>query len=68
MPLKRLLARSRPSSNRGGLASGCDHSGCSVRAAEMARGTQADSHCCRIALLWSANSRSFVSSSNMAVV
>ena len=51
MPLNRLLARSRPSSNRGGLASGCDHSGCSVRAAAMARGTQADSHCCRMRLV-----------------
>ena len=39
MPLNRLLTRSRPSSNRGGFASGCDHSGCSVRAAlERARG------------------------------
>src|SRR5680860_824935 len=27
IPLKRPLARSRPSSKRGGLASGCDHSG-----------------------------------------
>ena len=27
IPLKRLLARSRPSSNRGGLASGCDQIG-----------------------------------------
>ena len=30
MPLKRLLARSRPSSKRGGFASGCDQIGCSV--------------------------------------
>jgi hypothetical protein len=42
--------------------------GWSVRAATMARGTQAASHCCRIALLWSANSRSLVSSSNIALV
>ena len=44
MPAKRFLAASRPSSNRPGLASGCDHSGCRVRAAEMARGTQVDIH------------------------
>src|SRR5258708_31524259 len=68
IPVKRLLAASRPSSKRGGLASGCDHTGWSVRAAEIARGTQVASHRCMIALLWSANSRSSVSSSNMAVV
>src|SRR5215813_1641262 len=68
IPVKRLLAASRPSSNRGGLASGCDHSGCIVRAAARARGTQVASQSAMIALLWSANSRSSVSSSNMAVV
>src|SRR5260221_6522850 len=68
IPVKRLLAASRPSSKRGGLASDCDHSGWSVRAAAIARGTQVASHCCMIALLWSANSRSSVSSSNMALV
>src|SRR6266487_4370888 len=68
MPLNRCLAASRPSSKRGGFASGCDHSGCSVLAAVIARGTQADSHCWRSALLWSANSRSLVSSSNIAMV
>jgi hypothetical protein len=41
MPLNRNLALSRPSSKRGGLKSGWDHGGWSVRAAEMARGTQA---------------------------
>src|SRR5215471_11075007 len=33
IPEKRLLHASRPSSNRGGLASGCDQIGCRVRAA-----------------------------------
>src|ERR1700733_8151472 len=68
IPDIRLLAWSRPSSKRGGLASGCDHSGCRVRAAEIARGTQADSQPCMICLLWAANSRSAVSSSNIARV
>src|SRR5215470_16927598 len=68
IPVKRLLAASRPSSNRGGLASGCDQIGCSVRAAARARGTQVVSQSAMICLLWSANSRSSVSSSNMAVV
>src|SRR4029453_12059478 len=68
MPLNRDLALSRPPSKRGGLHSGWDHSGWSVRAAEMARGTQAWSHWSRRALLWSANSRSFVSSANMGMV
>src|SRR5487761_1477302 len=56
MPANRLLAASRPSSKRGGLASGCDHRGCSARAAWMARGTQVASQPDRSALLWSANS------------
>src|SRR5207302_11497905 len=64
----RFLAASRPSSNRGGFASGCDQSGCSLRAAAMARGTQSPSHSSRYRLLWPANSRSAVSSSNMATV
>src|SRR5215470_19563272 len=68
IPAKRLFAASRPSSNRGGLASGCDHSGCSVRAAAMARGTQVASQSAMIVLLWSANSRSSVSSSNIGMV
>src|SRR6266542_268616 len=68
MPLNRCLAASRPSSKRGGFASGCDQSGCSLREAAMARGTHADSHSCSWALLWSANSRSLVSNSNMAMV
>src|SRR4051812_45774547 len=49
MPAKRLLAASRPSSKRGGSASGWDHSGCIARAAAMARGTQADSQPAMIA-------------------
>src|SRR5258708_4256263 len=68
IPVKRLLAASRPSSKRGGLASGCDHTGWSVRAAEIARGTQVASHCCMIALLWSANSPSSVRTPNLAAV
>src|SRR3984957_17506129 len=68
MPANRLLAASSPSSNRGGLASVCDHSGWSLRAASMARGTQFESQPPRIALLWSANSRSVVSRPNIAVV
>ncbi len=39
-----------------------------LRAAAIARGTQVDSQPCMIALLWSANSRSLVSSSNIALV
>jgi hypothetical protein len=68
MPLKRLFDRSSPSSNRGGLLSGCDQSGCRVRAASIERVVQSDSQSCMIALLWSANSLSAVSSSNIAVV
>src|SRR5262249_23267692 len=68
IPEKRLLHASRPSSKRGGFASGWDQIGCRVRAADRARGTQVDSHCCMIARLWSANSRSLVSSSNMGLV
>src|SRR5215470_19612009 len=68
IPANRLLAASMPSSKRGGLASGCDHSGCSVRPAAIARGVHTDSHSRRILLLWSANSRSLVSSSNIACV
>src|SRR5882757_661131 len=66
--LNRLLARSRPSSKRGGLASGCDHSGCSVRAAWMQRGTQVSSHCC-ISLRFSApNCLSVTSRWNIGLV
>jgi len=65
---KRVLAASRPSSNRPGLASGCDHSGCRVRAAEMARGTQVDIHCMISSRFWSANSRSLVSRWNIGTV
>src|ERR1700691_3626073 len=65
MPAKRLLAASTPSSKRGGLASGCDHSGCSVREAAMARLVQVDSQPFRISLLWSANSRALVSRGNI---
>src|SRR6476620_9322218 len=68
MPLNRDLARSRPSSKRGGLKSGWDHSGWRVRDAEIARGTHTVSHPSMIALLWSANSRSLVNSSNIAMV
>src|SRR3954463_7680725 len=68
MPLNRLLARSRPSSNLGGLESGCDHSGCNVRAALMARGTHVVSHSLSSVLLWWANSLSLVSSENIAFV
>src|SRR5262249_20483308 len=68
IPVKRLLAASRPSSNRGGLASGCDQIGCSVRAAVRARGTQVAGQAGMSVLLWSANSRSSVSSANMAMV
>src|SRR3954471_3623843 len=68
IPAKRFLARSRESSKRGGRASGCDHSGCSVRAAPSARGTQAASHCCISCLLWSANSRSVTSGPKQACV
>src|SRR5262249_56593657 len=65
IPLKRLLAASRPSSKRGGFASGCDHSGWSTRAALMARGTQGASQPLMIDLVWSANSRSSGSRSKM---
>src|SRR6202041_3012102 len=58
MPLKRLFAASRPSSNRPGFSSGCDHSGCSARAAAIAFGVYLASHSSRMPLLWSANSRS----------
>src|ERR1700685_1332359 len=68
MAANRLLAASRPSSNRGGFASVCDHSGCRVRAAVMALGTHFASQPLMIALLSSANSRSVVSSPNTAVV
>src|SRR6478609_3355890 len=61
IPANRLLARSRESSKRGGLASGWLHSGCSVRAASRHSGTQSDSHPCISCLLWSANSLSVVS-------
>src|ERR1700761_8601776 len=40
MPENRLLTASRLSSNLGGFMSVCDHRGCSLRAASMARGTQ----------------------------
>src|SRR6476661_9647462 len=51
MPLNRLLARSRPSSNRGGLASGCDQIGCSSRAAVRHLGTQFESQPAMMSLL-----------------
>src|ERR1700733_7660552 len=62
MTAKRFLAASRPSSNRGGLESGCDQSGCRMRAAVIARGTQVDSQPAMIVLFRSANSRSSLSS------
>src|SRR5689334_7631783 len=68
MPENRLLAASRLSSNRGGLTSVCDHSGCSLRAASMARGTQSVTQPRMMSLLWSANSRSVVSRPNIAMV
>src|SRR5208282_5101203 len=68
MPLKRFLAASRLSSKRGGLASGCDHSGCRARTAARARGTQADIQRIISARLWSANSRSVVSRWNIGLV
>src|SRR6185437_13675118 len=68
MPAKRFFARSRPSSKRGGLASGWDHSGCSARAAVMDFGTHSATQPFMIDLLCSANSRSLVSSSNIARV
>src|SRR5215469_2704939 len=68
IPANRLLAASRPSSKRGGFWSGCDHSGCILRAACSARGTQSVSHPLRTVLLWSANSRSVARSSNIARV
>ena len=68
MPANRFLAASRLSSNRGGLTSVCDHSGCSLRAASMALGTHFASQPLMVALLWSANSRSVVSRPNIAVV
>src|ERR1700722_345099 len=68
MPENRFLAASRLSSKRGGLTSVCDHSGWSLRAASMAMGTYAASHARMVALLWSANSRSVVSTANIAVV
>src|SRR6185437_1378863 len=68
MPENRLLAASRLSSKRGGLASVCDHSGCSLRPASMAIGTYLASQPSMIALLWSANSLSVVSRPNIAVV
>src|SRR6185312_444408 len=61
IPAKRLLARSRESSKRGGLASGWLQSGCSARAASRHSGTQSESHPCISCLLWSANSLSDVS-------
>ncbi len=39
------LTASRLSSKRGRPPSRCDHNGCSVRAALIARGTHCDSHC-----------------------
>src|SRR5580693_525139 len=68
MPENRLLTASRPSSNLGGFMSVCDHSGCSLRAASMARGTQSFSQPRMMALFWSANSRSVVSRPNIAMV
>src|SRR5262249_4590436 len=62
------LARSSPSSNRGGLASGCDHSGCRVRTASRHCATQLLSQPSMMDLLCPANSLSLVSSSNMATV
>src|SRR5262249_24489205 len=68
MPLKRLLAASSPSSKRGGLCSGWDHSGCSARAAASDRPVQVASQPFSRALLWSTNSRSAVSSWYSGVV
>src|SRR6478735_7276682 len=51
IPPKRLLARSRPSSNRGGLASGCDHNGDIARAATRHLGTQLESQPSMMSLL-----------------
>ena len=68
MPLNRDLARSKPSSKRGGLKSRWDHSVWRVREAEIASGTHVVSHPSMIALLWSANSRSLVSRWNIAMV
>src|SRR3954470_19747780 len=68
IPAKRLLARSRLSSNRGGLASGMLHIGCMVRAASRHCGTHSVSQPCMSALLWSANSRSTVSGPKQAWV
>src|SRR5690349_8079487 len=68
MPANRFLAASSESSKRGGLASGCDHSGCSVRAAAMVRPVQVDSQPPSRPLLWSANSRSLVSRWNIGMV
>src|ERR1700751_4418872 len=68
MPENRLLAASRPSSNLGGFMSVCDHSGCSLRAASMARDTQSVRQPRMMVLFWSANSRAVVSRPNIAVV
>src|SRR3954463_15653106 len=68
IPANRCLAWSSESSKRGGRASGCDHSGCSVRAAPRQRGTQCDSQSCMSCRLWSANSRSCTSGPKQACV
>src|SRR5258708_2086974 len=66
IPVKRLCAASRPSSQRGGFVSGLCHTRWNARAAEIPRGTPGAIHRCMIRLVWSADSRSSVSSSNLA--